>query len=165
MYNIDDRFLNVNSHGVLTIPAELYISMFLMIRYWLYFIALIITPDLSTNNSNSTLEIEFFSILVPELTAALVIFSALSRHPSSGRIVRFIWRHGIKLLILPAAAHLIHIFIIFSKISYFKLFPELLIISFGILDVIIIYSLLTSKHTQQVFKEFPEENSGFSQGI
>lgn len=158
MAQIDDRSLDVNEHGVLRIPAELWLSILFLCRHWV--LALVVT--VSSGQSRDTIRLlgESFNwwVLLAELPALLFMALCFLRQPSAGSWVRHLWRHANKLGLLTIVLHLTYVAWFLSESSYWLPWPELFLVSCSLIDLAIGLSLSRSGHIQQVLKEFPVKN-------
>lgn len=153
MAEMDERYLNVNRFGVLSIPGPLWLAMAFLGRHW---VLLIIT--LASRRSPDAIQLASSSlsaaVLLLEAPVLALAYAGFSRHPSAGAILRFIWRHGRVILATTAAVNL-------GLLGWFLWHadvwrrPELFLASCGLLDVAIVYGIYKSAYIKQVFMEFP----------
>jgi hypothetical protein len=153
MAQMDERYLNVNRYGVLEVPGPLWLAMAFLGRHW---VLLIIT--LASRRSPDAIQLASGSIsalvLLLELPVMVLAYAGFSRHPSTGKLLRFIWHKGRAILGATAVINL-------GLLSWFMWHsdvwgrPELLLASCGLLDVAIVYGIYKSAYIKQVFMEFP----------
>ena len=153
MAEMDERFLNVNRYGVLSIPGPLWLAMAFLGRHWLL---LIIT--LASRRSPEAIQLASTSlsavVLLLELPVLILAYAGFSRHPASGAMLRAIWHKGRAILATTAVINL-------GLLAWFLWHadvwrrPELFLASCGLLDVTIVYGIYKSAYIKQVFMEFP----------
>lgn len=153
MPEMDERFLNVNRFGVLSIPAPLWLAMAFLGRHWLL---LIVT--LASRRSPEAIQLASSSlsgaVLLLELPVLILAYAGFSRHPSAGKVLRFVWHNGGIILGVTAAVNL-GLLALFLWHSDVWGRPEILLASCGLLDIAIICGIYRSTYIQQVFLEFP----------
>lgn len=154
MAEMDERYLNVNRYGVLSIPGPLWIAMAFLGRHW---VLLIIT--LASRRSPDAIQLASSSlsaaVLLLEMPVLILAYAGFSRLPSTGAILRFIWRNGRTILAATAVINL-GLLAWFLWVADVWRRPELLLASFGLLDLAIVYGIYKSAYIKQVFMEFPE---------
>jgi len=153
MTEMDERYLNVNRFGVLSIPGPLWLAMAFLGRHW---VLLIIT--LASRKSPDAIQLASSSlsalVLVLELPVLILAYAGFSRHPTAGAMLRFVWHRGRAILSATAVINL-------GLLAWFLWHadvwrrPELFLASCGLLDLTIIYGIYKSSYIKQVFKEFP----------
>ena len=153
MAEMDERYLNVNRFGVLSVPGPLWLAMAFLGRHW---VLLIIT--LASRRSPDAIQLASSSlsaaVLLLEAPVLALAYAGFSRHPSAGAILRFIWRNGSFILAATAVVNL-------GLLAWFLWHadvwrrPELFLGSCGLLDLAIVYGIYTSAYIKQVFTEFP----------
>ncbi len=153
MAEMDERYLNVNRFGVLSIPVPLWLAMAFLGRHWVLLIITLASrrsPDAVQLASNSLSA----AVLLLEAPVLFLAYAGFSRHPSAGAILRFVWRHGREIL---AATALINLGLLGWFLWHADVWrrPELLLASCGLLDFAIVYGIYTSAYIKQVFMEFP----------
>lgn len=155
MSNFDERFLDVDNHGVLKISLELWLCMIISIRYWLFVLVGLIYKDLAANIGTDIFDTAFWLVLGCEVCGAFLLYSGFSREPSAGIFTRAAWKRGSLLLTIAATAHLGYMAIRLVQNKYWNIWPELFLTSFGIFDLIVLYVAWQSPHFKQIFNEFP----------
>lgn len=158
MAEIDERFLNVNRFGVLSIPGPLWLAMAFLGRHW---ILLIVT--LASRRSPEAVQMAgsglSWVVLVLEFPVLVLGYAAFSRYPATGRLLRFIWSKGRFILGLTAILNLGLLGWLLWHADVWRRWPELFLASCGLLDIAIIYGIYTSSYIRQVFLEFPKSAS------
>ncbi len=153
MAEMDERYLNVNRFGVLSIPGPLWLAMGFLGRHW---ILLIIT--LASRRSPDAIQLASSSlsaaVLLLESPVLILAYAGFSRHPSAGAVSRFVWRHGRAIL---AATAVINLGLLAWFLWHADVWrrPELFLASCGLLDLAIVYGIYKSAYIKQVFAEFP----------
>lgn len=158
MAEIDERFLNVNRFGVLSIPGPLWIAIAFLGRHWLL---LIVT--LASRRSPEAIQMAGSSlswvVLLLEFPVLVLSYAAFSRHPATGRLLRFVWSKGRFILASTALLNLGLLGWFLWHADVWRRWPELFLASCGLLDITIIYGIYTSDYIKQVFLEFPKPDS------
>ncbi len=96
--------------------------------------------------------IEFF-FAVP---AVLVAFAMLKRSALSGPFIRNVWRNGKWLLLLSVSMHLAYLLVV--ALGHSGDIQTVEMVS-GVIDIYIVYFLMTSTRVRDVFAMFPEKES------
>ncbi len=154
MAEMDERFLNVNRFGVLSVPGPLWLAMAFLGRHW---ILLIIT--LASRRSPEAIQLASTSlsalVLLLELPVLILAYAGFSRHPSAGKVLRFIWHKG---RVILGATAVINLGLLAWFLWHADVWrrPELFLASCGLLDVAIVYGIYKSPFIKQVFMEFPK---------
>jgi len=156
MAHIDDRMLDVNQHGVLRIPAGVWLAFLFMARHWI--VVLVVTVSARRNQEAVRLYGTDFNwwLLLLELPALLLLWLCTRRRPEAGRFVRWLWPHARQLAMATAMLHIGYVAWYLWQSSYWLPWPELYLASCALIDLAIIHALYTSEHLKQVFSEFPE---------
>lgn len=111
--------------------------------------------DMSYLTVSSPIEL-FFAV-----PALLVAFAMLKRSEKSGAFIRAVWRNGKWLLLLSVSMHLAHL-LVFALGRSGSI--ETVDVASGIVDVYIVYFLMTSTRVRDVFSMFPEKGAGKKAG-
>lgn len=153
MAEMDERFLNVNRFGVLSIPGPLWLAMAFLGRHWVLLIITLASrraPD-AVHLASSSLSA---AVLLLELPVLLLAYAGFSRHPATGNIFRFIWRKG---RVILGATAIINLGLLAWFLWHADVWrrPELFLASCGLLDFAIVYGIYKSAYIKQVFMEFP----------
>jgi hypothetical protein len=153
---VDSRFLDVDRHGVLRVPALVWVSLALLARYW---VLLAVVAVSMRRNSESMLLLGHdglsYPLMAMEIPAFIVALAAARRVPQAGRAMRFLWRHGRELMALTATANLVWTGSVLLDSGYWSLWPELFLASCCLLDIAIVSSMYTNPVSRQLFREFP----------
>jgi hypothetical protein len=155
MAEIDERFLNVNRYGVLSVPGPLWLAMAFLGRHWLLLIVALASrrsPEAVQMAGNSL----SWVVLLLEFPVMLLAYAAFSRHPDTGGLIRFIWSKGRFILGMTATLNLVLLGWFLWNSEVWRRWPELFLASCGLLDVVIIYGIYTSGYIKQIFLEFPQ---------
>jgi hypothetical protein len=155
MARIDERLLDVNAHGVLRIPAEIWLALVFLARHWV--LTLVVTVIARRSKEAYILFGADFSwvVLAIEVPALLMTALCLRRLPEAGALVRRLWPLARHLGAATAAMHLGYVAWYLWNSSYWLPWPELFLASSALIDLVIIASLYRSPHLQRVFAEFP----------
>lgn len=155
MAQIDDRSLDVNEHGVLRIPAELWLSILFLCRHWV--LALVVTVSARKSQDSALLLGSDFSwvVLAIELPALFFLALCAQRRPQAGQFVRSLWQYAPWFAHMTIALHLVHVFWYLEQSSYWLPWPELFLVSCSLIDVAIAYALIQPGHLRRVLAEFP----------
>ncbi len=156
MAKFDDRFLDVNAHGVLRIPLELWLAGLVLARGWI--IALFTMASLLGNQMDVIRilgkDVAWISMLL-ELPALMVLWMFAHRTPDAGGVVRRLWPHARTLLLVTALGNLAYLLWVLYQSRYWAPWPELFLTSFCLIDLAICWGLYSSEHILQVLREFP----------
>jgi len=153
MAEMDERYLNVNRFGVLSIPGPLWLAMAFLGRHW---VLLIIT--LASRRSPDAIQMASSNlsalVLLLELPVLVLAYAGFSRYPATGKMLRFIWHNGRAIL---AATAVINLGLLAWFLWHSDVWgrPELFLASCGLLDITIVYGIYKSAYIKQVFMEFP----------
>lgn len=162
---MDDRLLDVDQHGVLRISRITWLSLILLARHWIWaFLTLLSTQYGGTAATETMRAGASWWPLVGQLPTVLLIFAAGRRLPDAGRVIRALWRAGAFLVGLTVCLNLAWVAWSLSLASEWQLRPELLLLCFGLLDLVIASDLCFSKYAKQLFAEFPEPDEVTSKG-
>ncbi len=155
MAQIDDRMLDVNQHGVLRIPAAVWLALLFMARHWV--LVLVVTVSARRNQEAVRLYGSDFNwwLLLLEVPALLLLWLCTRRRPEAGRFVRMLWPHARQLAMATALLHLGYVAWYLWQSSYWLPWPELYLASSALIDLAIVKSFYDSEHLKQVFREFP----------
>lgn len=155
MARIDERLLDVNQHGVLRIPAEIWLALVFLVRHWV--LMLLVTVIARRSKDAYILFGSDFSwvVIAIEVPALLMAALCLRRVPQAGPLVRRLWPWARHLGAATAALHLVYVAWYLWQSSYWLPWPELFLASCALIDLVIIASLFRSPHLRQVFAEFP----------
>ncbi len=148
--------LDLDRHGVLRIPALLWIALALMARHW---VLLLIVGVSARRDSSSVLLLGDGGIpwvaLAMEVPAVLLAFVAFNRKPDGGAWARLLWRRGPEIIALTALLNVAWTANLLIKSDYWTPWPELFLASCSLIDVAIALSMYTTPYYRQLFDEFP----------
>lgn len=155
MAQLDERLLDVNQHGVLRIPAEIWLALVFLARHWV--LMLLVTVIARRSKEAYILFGSDFSwiVIAIEVPALLMAVLCVRRVPQAGGLVRRLWPLARHLGAATAAMHLIYVTWYLWNSSYWLPWPELFLASCALIDLVIITSLFRSPHLKRVFAEFP----------
>lgn len=152
---MDDRFLDLDRHGVLRPPLWLALCCAFLLRHWL----LILFVAASARRAPETVGWAYgeFSwlMLVIESPALLLAIAWTRRVPAAGGLVRLLWRHGRELLTLAATLHLAWACWYLAGQSVWNPWPERFVALLALADAGIIVTAWRSLLLRELFKEFP----------
>jgi len=155
MTEFDERFLDVNRDGVLTIPMPLWIGLGFLSRHWL----LLVITLASARRSPEAVALASGAItwlsLVLETPALLLLAAGLSRHPLAGRFWRFVWTKGIWIIGFTVTINAGLLAWWLWHVDYWERWPELFLASCVLLDFAIFLGSFRSAYIRQIFIEFP----------
>lgn len=153
---LDERFLDVNAHGVLRVPAALWAGFAVLARHWV----LVLMVLVSVRRDASVLRV-IGEDGVPWMMAGLqlpVVVLALAgsmRRPDAGAVWRWIWRWGPEIVAVTALVNVAWTARMLMRSDYWLPWPELFLGSCALIDVTIAVSLYTTPVMRQLFREFP----------
>ncbi len=153
------RFEDYNEYNVLKIPLNLISVNLYLLKHFLIFVL----PMISTIPVLVKFAHEQFSLvlLLSCIPAALVIVGMVRRVPKTrSRIIRWIWRKGLFLLLSSLVLEIG--FIVLYAVLAIKKFNEVSLM-FVYIDAVLIIFLVKSQRVRDVFTEFPEKQLGMIQ--
>jgi len=162
---LDSCFLDVDRHGVLRVPALVWVALALLARYWV--LLAVVASSVSRNTDAVRLLGDGGlspALMVMELPAFAVALAAARRVPQAGGAMRFLWRHGRIGMAATALANLAWTAAFLVESSYWSLWPELFLASCCLLDAAIVLSMYTHPVHRQLFLEFPSR-PGEAEGV
>lgn len=160
MAELDDRFLNVNEHGVLRIPVELWISVLVLSRGWV--VALFAMASLISNQTDVVRLMgkdAFWLSMLIEIPALIVLWLFSSRAPDAGAMTRYLWPYARLLMYATALGNLVYTSWYLWHSSYWLPWPELFMASCCLIDVAVCWGTHSSAYLKQVFREFPSSRN------
>lgn len=154
---LDERFLNVNSDGILKIPNEMWLAIAFLCRHWL--LALGVGVSAGVGQSGALLIGGGFNwwVLTIEIPSLLFATVCWLRQPQAGSLVRGVWRY---VVVLPVATIIMHIgYVVWylMQSSYWLPWPELFLVSCSLIDLTIGFALIRSGYWRSVLAEFPAQ--------
>lgn len=157
MTELDERFLDVTEHGVLSIPASLRVSWVILARHWVLLLiglATMLVSDASTTNMvRSAIS---WQALIFQAPIVCLIYIAGRRQPGAPAWIRWSWTHGAQLMLLSAVLGCCWLAYWLYTANTWSKWPELFLASTAVLDVALVWNVFTSTYLRQVFREFPE---------
>jgi hypothetical protein len=93
-----------------------------------------------------------------ELPALVLAVAALSRHPTTGGFLRWVWSKGIHILGMTALTNLGLLAWWLLTTKYWNRWPELFLASCSLLDLAVFVGSYSSRYIRTVFSEFPKPN-------
>lgn len=157
MAELDDRFLNVNEHGVLRIPFGLWLSVLVLSRGWV--VALFVMASLLSNQFDVLRLLgkdSFWITMLIEIPALAVLWLFSNRSPDAGPMVRGLWPKARLLMYATALGNLAYTAWYLWHSSYWLPWPELFMASCCLIDAAVCWGAHSSKYLREVFGEFPE---------
>lgn len=152
---MDDRFLDVDRHGVLKVPFHLWVGLAYLARHWL----ILVIALASVRRSPETLVLVKDSLswltLFFEIPSLLLLVAGLFRHPQAGKFWAFVWRKGVWIIGLTVAANSGFLVWWLWQADYWSRWPELFLASCLLLDFAILFGVYQSTYIRQIFSEFP----------
>lgn len=147
---------DINSDGVLAIPALLWAIILFEARGWVLaffaFVSTLIGPQGASNLATAQ---TWQLTLIPEILALLVLWAALRRTPIGGPAARWIWRHGPVLISLAAISHGGWAIWRHHLASNWLAWHDDSALLLAIPDILIAIGVWLSPHARAVFQEFP----------
>ena len=146
----------VDHHGVLRVPGLLWVAMALLARHW---VLLMLVAISARREGSSALLVGGGGVpwvaLGMEIPILLLAFAAFYRQPTAGAWARLLWRRGREIVALTALLNIGWTVNLLLKSDYWLPWPELFLISCGVLDAAIALSMYTTPYFRQLFSEFP----------
>lgn len=152
---IDEHVLDVNEHGVLRIPAALWLALVLQCRHWVLGGILLLSARYSQNVwylLTNDFGVFILSIEIPGLLSLIV---CTQRQPKAGKIFRDLWHWVPYLAAFTCIAHLGYAAWYLWNSTYWLPWPELAIASVSLIDIVILLALFNNKYWLAVWREFP----------
>lgn len=154
---LDDRFLDVDRHGVLRVPMHLWIGLTYLARHWLILLLALASARRSPEALSFAAESLSWLALFLEIPSVLLLMAGLLRHPKSWKFWSFIWKKGVAIIGLTMAANSGFFMWWLWQTDYWSRWPELFLASCLLLDVAIFSGAYRSAYIRQVFREFPSK--------
>ena len=150
----DSAYLDVTNHGVLRVPGPLWLGFAVLARYWLLMLVV-------TVSSQQQLVLLLVSNGVPwgwltlQLPIVLLMIAGAQRVPTGGRWSRVLWRNGRVIVALTALLNLAWTARLLWLSDDWALWPELLLVSFVLIDLATALAVWRDRFFAQLFSEFP----------
>ena len=157
---VDESFLNVNRHGVLRVPAMLWIGFAVLARHWV--LVLIVAASARRDPSVVTVLGEDglpWTMLALQVPVVLVALAGARRRPEAGAVLRWLWRRGREIVALTALLNVSWTAHLLLESDYWLPWPELFLGSCALIDLAVALSLYSTPYLKQLFREFPERPS------
>lgn len=156
-YDIGD----FDNNGILKPGAWLLLATVYLSRYVLYGPISIIASLRGRGGSGAQLDLSFLQLESPwelllGVPSLLVLFAMMRRRAEAGELVRSIWRNGKSILIASVLLHLGFLAYEAYQMMGSRAGIDPLTIISGIVDLYILYYLLTYTRITDVFAMFPE---------
>lgn len=153
---LDERFLDVNAHGVLRVPGALWLGFAVLARHWVLMLMLAVSarrdPSLVRVLGDGGIP---WLMLGLQLPAVLVALAAAQRRPQAGAMWRWLWRFGREIVAATAVANIGWTAHLLMTSDYWLPWPELFLGSCALIDLAVAVSLFTTPYNRQLFREFP----------
>lgn len=147
----------VDRHGVLRIPGILWVAWALLARHWVLLVVIAVS---ARREASSVLLLGDGGIpwlaLSMEVPIILLALAAFYRQPTAGTLARSVWRRGRGIVALTATANIGWTLNLLLKSDYWLPWPELFLMSCGVLDAAIALSMYTTPYYRLLFSEFPD---------
>ncbi|HKY90708.1 MAG TPA: DUF2919 family protein [Nevskiaceae bacterium] len=156
-----DLAFHVNRHGVLAIPASLWLAFALLARQWLLLVAVAVSQLRRQTDTSLLLGdggVPWFA-LVAQLPVLLLMLAAANRLPGAGGWARLLWRRGREIVVLTAAFNLVWTGKLLLASGYWSLWPELFLACCSLIDLAIVLAVYTTPYHRQMFAEFPARDA------
>jgi hypothetical protein len=157
--NLDDRYLDVNAHGVLRLPFELVLALLFLCRHWV--LALLVTVSARRIGDTTLLLGSDFTwqVLAIEVPALFMATLCALRRPEAGYFVRKLWPFSKWFAFLTILGHIGYAILYLANSSYWLPWPELFLVSCALIDISIGMALFKKGHLSEVLAEFPKEKT------
>lgn len=154
MAQLDERLLNVDSHGCVRIPGALWLAMAFLARYF------IIAVGVVFSRSQDLMQVAFrnelvWVVLFLELPAVALMLAGANRDGTGARVWRAVWSYGRGSVTALVVLHVLYAAWMLWTSEVWHPWPELLLASCALLDIAIAYGVRTDPFFAQLFSEFP----------
>lgn len=155
--NFDDRYLDVDAHGVLRLPVGLWLALVFLCRHWV--LALMVTVSARRVGDTTLLLGSDFTwqVLAIEVPALFMVALCAQRRPDAGGFVRSLWPYSRWFALLTIVGHVGYTVWYLAESPYWLPWPELFLGSCALIDVSIALAFFGRGHLAQVLAEFPEK--------
>lgn len=157
---LDERFLDVNAHGVLRVPGALWLGFAVLARHWVLMLMLAVSarrdPAIVRVLGESGIPWLMLGLQVP---VVLVALAGAQRRPEAIAPWRWIWRFGRELILVTALTNIAWTVHLLMQSDYWLPWPELYLGSCALIDLAVIVSLYTTPLMRQLFHEFPPRHT------
>ena len=153
---LDERFLDVNAHGVLRVPGPLWAGFAVLARHWVLMLLVAVSarrdPSIVRVLGDSGIP---WLMLGMQLPALLVALAGAQRRPEAPMLWRWIWRFGRGLVVVTALANIAWTAHLLMDSDYWLPWPELYLGSCALIDLAVVVGLYSTPLMRQLFREFP----------
>ena len=154
---MDERLLHVTREGVTRVPAELWLAMVILARYWL--LMLVIVVSARRQGSVALLVgdggVAWWLLLLQVPVVALMVAAGNRRGDAPG-VMRAIWRFGRPVMWLTAVFNIAWTALILWRSDYWSWWPEYLLLGLAAFDLFIARMIATPFYAG-LFAEFPSK--------
>jgi hypothetical protein len=154
---LDERFFDIDEHGVLRIPTVLWLGLLIHIRHWL--LMLLTLTSLAVGASDSLAmgkDLPGMWMAFIQVPSLLVLLTGAWRQPNAPRWVQGVWGVGHWLMGITALHNSIWVGWWLYSTPYWNRWPELYLASTALLDLAIAYWAITQPLPRKAFSEFPK---------
>lgn len=152
---MDDRFLDVDDHGVLKAPASLWLCVAFLLRHWVLILFIAVSASRSPETMGWIDADRPWLMPVIELPTLLLVFAWTRRVPTAGWLARTLWRRGRELITAAAGLDLAWAVWFLSVSTPWNPWPERVVLLLALVDALIILVTWRSVVWRQLFREFP----------
>lgn len=148
---------HVNGHGVLAVPATLWLGFALLARQWLLLMAVAVSQFRRQADTSLLLGdggVPWFA-LAAQVPVLLLMLAAANRLPRAGAWARLLWRRGREIVALTALLNLGWTVKLLLASDYWSAWPELFMACCSLLDLAVVLAVYTTPYHRQMFAEFP----------
>jgi hypothetical protein len=157
----DERFLDINQHGVLRVPGELWLAFAVLTRQWVLVVmgacSLMVGAADAARVAREGLSWWAVGCQAP---VVLLMVAAWNRSPEAPRWLAWVWRRGLWWVGASVALGLMWLGWHLLESSDWLAWPTLFYLSAALLDLAIAGSVLRSAYFQALFREFPAPAKG-----
>ncbi len=157
----NDLAFCVNRHGVLAVPATLWLGFALLARQWLLLVAVAVSQFRRQTDTALLLGDGGtpWWALAAQLPVLVLMLAAAYRQPQAGAWARWLWRRGREIVALTALLNLGWTARLLLAADYWNAWPELFLACCSLLDLAIVLAVYTAPYHRQMFAEFPARPS------
>jgi hypothetical protein len=157
----DERFLDLNDHGVLRVPGELWLAFVVLTRQWLLVVvgacSLMVGAADAARVAREGLSWWAVGVQAPVM---LLMVAGWNRNPDAPHWLAWVWRQGLWLVTASVGLGLVWLGWHLVESNEWLAWPTLFYLSAGLLDVAIGWTVWRSAYFQAVFREFPAAAKG-----
>lgn len=153
---MDERLLQVTRHGVTRVPAELWLGLAILARYWVLMIVILVS---SRREGSAVLLLGDHGVawllLFLQSPVIALLAAAGNRRPDAAAPLRWLWRHGRAIIWLTAAFNIAWTASILWHADYWSWWPEYLLLGCAAFDLFIA-NMVAQPFYKGLFAEFPD---------